>query len=96
MTRLPTPEDMAAIQAAVRSIRPAVEALEAMDPESLAAAAERAKDAASAVDPERLAAAARAVEQAQPALDAARRALSGDPHRLFGTRIRSALETLRR
>ena len=82
MTRLPTPEDIAVIQEAVRSIRPAVKALEGVS--------------APAADPERLDAAARAIRQARPALDAAQRALSGDAHRLFGTRIRDALETLRR
>ena len=82
MARLLTPEDMAVIQEAAERMRPAVEALESVS--------------APAVDPKSLDAAARAIRQARPALDAAQRALSGDTHRLFGTRIRDALETLRR
>ncbi len=83
MNRLPTPEDMATIKEAVETIRPVVDALEGVS-------------AAPAVDPEILDAAARAIRQARPALDAAQRVLSGDAHRLFGTRIRDAMETLRR
>ena len=82
MNRQPSPEDMAVIQEAVKTIRPAVKALEDVS--------------APVVDPRSLDAAARAIRQARPALDAAQRVLSGDAHRLFGTRIRDALETLRR
>ena len=82
MKNLPTPEDMAAIREAVKTIRPAIEALEGVS-------------TAPNVDPETMAAAARAVRQARPAMDAAQRVLSGDAHRLFGTRIRNAMEVLR-
>ena len=82
MTRLPTPEDVAVIQEAVKSIRPAVKALEGVS--------------APAVDPASLDAAERALRQARPALDEAQRILSREDTRLFGTRIRAALEAFRR
>ena len=49
-----------------------------------------------AVDPESVNAAARALKQARPALEEAQRILSGSHVRLFGTRIRDALDAFRR
>ena len=82
MNRPPTPEDTAIIKQALETVQTAGEALHNVS--------------ASLPDPAQVAAAERAIRQARPALEAAQRVLSGDAHRLFGTRIRDAMETLRR